>query len=69
MARHQEHWYIQRLQKHYNLFYLHHDEEVEWFANPEPNQWRFRIPSMKLELTLICDDNGDITTLGKQYEE
>lgn len=61
MARHHEYWYIKRLQKYYNAYYLQYDDEIEWYANPEPNKWRFRIPSMKLEIELECDDRGNIS--------
>ena len=69
MARHHEYWYIKRLQKHYNENYIQHDDEVEWFANAKPNEWRFRIPSMKLEITLICEDDESITAIGRTYKE
>lgn len=67
MPRHEEYWYIKRLQKYYKDHFLQYDEEVEWYGNPNMNQWRFRIPSMKWEVILTCDDNGDITMETKRY--
>lgn len=67
MARHHEWWYIKRLQKYYNERYLPYDEEVEWYGNPNPNQWRFVIPSKKLNVLFTCDDNGNVTEERSEY--
>ena len=67
MARHHEHWYIKRLQKYYNDHYLRYDDEVEWYGNPEPNKWRFRIPSKKWKVSLTCNDKGNTTDEVNQY--
>lgn len=69
MARHHEWWYIKRLQKYYNDHYLQHDEEVEWYANPKPNKWRFIIPKLMLNVLLTCDDEGNVTEERTKYVE
>lgn len=61
MARHHEWWYIRRLQKYYNEHYIQHDEDTEWFADPKPHVWRFRLPGLGYDIILTCDDNGKVT--------
>lgn len=69
MAKHHEWWYIERLQRYYNDHYLQYDEEVEWYANPLPNQWRFIIPKLRLNVLLTCDDEGNVTEERTEYVE
>ena len=55
-----EQWYADRLQRYFDKHYSEFDETVEWYANPGPNQWRFRIYEVGLEILLTCDDKGRI---------
>lgn len=61
MVKHHEWWYIKRLQKYFNEHYLVYDETVEWYANPEPNKWRFLIHELGLNILLTCDEKGNVT--------
>ena len=56
-----EQWYADRLQRYFDKHYSEFDETAEWYVNPGPNQWRFRIYEVGLEVLLTCDDKGRIT--------
>lgn len=55
-----EQWYADRLQRYFDKHYSEFDETAEWYVNPGPNQWRFRIYEVGLEILLTCDDKGRI---------
>lgn len=59
--KHHELWYIRRLQCYYNEHFLEFDEYVEWFANPKPNTWKFKIPRFGMTVILTCDDEGNVS--------
>lgn len=69
MVKHHEWWYIKHLQRYFNKHYLNYDETVEWYANPEPNKWRFIVHELGLSILLICDKNGKVTEERSEIEE
>lgn len=63
MVEHRDTWYIRRLQNYFDQHYGQYDDSAEWFPNPAPDAWRFRIPELKAEITISCDAIGKITEI------
>ena len=56
-----ERYYEGVLRAYYYSFYGKYEEETEYYVNPAPNKWKFYIPSLGMIVTLVCDDEGEIT--------
>ena len=60
MVEHRETWYIRRLEEYFEDHYWKYSDTVEWFPNPGPDTWKFRIPELDAEITISCDETGKI---------
>lgn len=56
-----ERYYEGILSGYYCSYYGAYEEETEFYVNPTPNKWKFYIPSLGMIVTLVCDDEGEIT--------
>lgn len=56
-----ERFYEGVLRAYYYSCYEKYEDETEWFVNPAPNKWKFRIPSIDTTITLTCSDKGEVT--------
>lgn len=54
-------WYERKLKKYYSEHYGEYDEYVEWYVNPEINEFKFIVPQLGQRIKLTCYDNGEIT--------
>ena len=53
-------WYRYRLAKYTKDHYGRYSNEIEFFPDPDINQWKFKIPSLNLVVVLVCLDSGNI---------
>lgn len=53
-----EKWYATRLLAFCVENYSEYEDSMEWYVNPAPNQWKFRIPELDKTCLITCDDNG-----------
>lgn len=61
-VRRTENFYTCRLQKYFNKFYCEYAETVEFYVNPNINQWHFVIRELGfIDILLTCHDDGRIT--------
>lgn len=56
-----ERYYEGALRAYYYSYYGKYEDETEYYVNPAPNKWKFYIPSLDMIITLVCDDEGEIT--------
>lgn len=45
-----------RLEKAFMSNYKEHEWNAEWYNNTSENSWRFDIPELKKQITLICNE-------------
>ena len=55
-----EKFYHDRLYDYLTDYYWVYEEDLEWYPNPDINQWKFRVPGDSLATFLTCDDEGNI---------
>lgn len=56
-----EQYYEGVLRAYYYSYYGMYEEDTEFYVNPAPNKWKFYIPPLGLTITLVCDDEGEVT--------
>ena len=56
-----ERYYEGVLRAYYYSYYGMYEEDTEFYVNPAPNKWKFYIPPLGLTITLVCDDEGEVT--------
>lgn len=58
-----ERWYRRRLHNYFTEHYgeLEDNDEIEWFNDPDVNQWLFDIPERRIRVELTCDKKGYVT--------
>lgn len=61
--------YNRRLQTYFNKHYGEYKDEVEWYVDPAPNQWKFKIPSLGLIILLVCNDHGAVSKAWTKIEQ
>ena len=66
VKRKTEIWYRKRLGEYFLKHYKQYDESIQWYIDPDINQWEFVIPELGLTILLTCHDNGEITEERKQ---
>lgn len=52
--------YQRRLQRYFDKHYGEYDESAEWYPDGAPNRWRFDIPELHQEVTLVCGSDGKV---------
>lgn len=53
-----EKWYQKHLTNYFTEHYGQYEDSAEFWPNPAPNQWLFRIPELGVKVRLICTDRG-----------
>lgn len=53
-----EKWYQKHLAKYFTEQYGQYEDTAEFWTNPAPNQWLFRIPELGVKVRLTCNDRG-----------
>lgn len=46
-----------KLSEYFENRYGKYENEIEWYANPDEYSWKFRIPSLRMDINLVCDDD------------
>jgi len=67
MRKHTDQWYHNRLKRYFDDYYKPYEETAEWYVNPANNKWKFRIPELKLIITLTCNTKGTVTESRTKY--
>ena len=62
--RRSDEFYFENLYDYLTDNYWEFEEDLEWFTNPAPNQWKFRVPGETVIVLLTCDDDGNVTEEG-----
>ena len=60
MVKHEESWYVRRLQLYYDKHYSKFDDATEWYGNQNPNQWMFANYDIGMKVLLTCNEHGEI---------
>lgn len=55
-----EEFYHDHLYDYLTDYYWVYEEDLEWYPNPAPNQWKFRVPNHKAITLLTCNDDGEV---------
>lgn len=67
MSKEEERFYETRLKRYFDTHYKIHENDVEWFVNPAPNKWSFKIPKLGQHITLVCDQKGVVASVVRFY--
>ena len=58
-----ENWFQNRLQKYIADKYSIYNETIEFYPDPSPRQWLFKIPELDVRIEITCHDDGRVTEL------
>ena len=50
-----------RLQYYFDQHYSEYEDTAKFYHTRSDDQWRFRIPELKIKVTLTCDGFGNVT--------
>ena len=53
-------FYERALRKYFDANLLRYAKTAEWSVDPVPNQWKFDIPELGIEVNLVCADDGTV---------
>jgi hypothetical protein len=53
-------WYQKHLEQYFKDHYFDIEDEVEFYVDPDVNQWKFIIPETGLRVTLVCGESGAV---------